>query len=130
MTDNRIRKIVIVGGGTAGWIAAAGTARFFEKRPLQIELIESDQIATVGVGEATIPPIRQFNAVLGIDEIEFIKATQATFKLGIEFRDWGQVGARYFHGFGDYGPAIDGVSPHHHWRRLRAARCWCAAARS
>jgi tryptophan halogenase len=121
MTDNRIRKVVIVGGGTAGWIAAAGISRYFEKQPLNIELIESDQIATVGVGEATIPPIRQFNAVLGLDEIEFIKATQATFKLGIEFKDWRTLGSRYFHAFGDYGPAIDGVSPHHHWRRLRAA---------
>jgi tryptophan halogenase len=121
MADNRIRKVVIVGGGTAGWIVASAISRFFENHPLVIELIESEQIATVGVGEATIPPIRQFNAVLGLDEIEFIKATQATFKLGIEFKDWGRPGERYFHAFGDYGPAIDGVSPHHHWRRLREA---------
>ena len=121
MDDKRIRKVVIVGGGTAGWMTAAGLSRFLEAGPTRIELVESEAIGTVGVGEATIPPIRNFNAVLGIDEIEFIRATQATFKLGIEFKDWLVPGSRWFHGFGDYGPNIDGISPHHHWRRLRAA---------
>ena len=114
-----IRKIVIVGGGTAGWMTAAPLAQRLGKT-CEIELIESPDIGTIGVGEATLPTIRYYNRSLGLDGADFIKKTQATFKLGIEFCDWGHIGNRFFHGFGDFGPRIDNRSPHHHWLRLRA----------
>ncbi len=103
-------------------MAAAVLARFIPRDALEIELVESEEIGTVGVGEATVPAIQAFNALLGFDERDFLRRTQGTFKLGIEFRDWSRVGNRHFHGFGDYGDQIEGISPHHHWLKLRAAR--------
>ena len=117
MFENAIRKIVIVGGGTAGWMSAAPLAQRLGKR-CEVILVESPEIGTVGVGEATLPTIRFYNAALGLDGADFVKKTQASFKLGIEFKDWGQVGNRFFHGFGDFGPAIENRSPHMHWLRL------------
>ncbi len=111
-TANRIEKVVIVGGGTAGWMAAAALSRFFNDGRRSITLVESDAIGTVGVGEATIPPIRNFNSMLDIPENEFLKATRGTFKLGIEFVDWGRKGDRYFHPFGDYGHDLHGIPFH------------------
>ncbi|QCZ92027.1 tryptophan halogenase family protein [Salinimonas iocasae] len=93
------KKIVIAGGGTAGWIAAAALAR--KMGPLvDVRLIESETIGTIGVGEATIPPLRTFHKLLQIDEQAFMRATSATFKLGIQFENWGHIGERYIHSFG------------------------------
>ncbi len=117
--NHSIWKIVVVGGGTAGWMTAASLAHQFVDLPVAITLIESDEIGTVGVGEATVPHIRFFNARLGIDEVEFMRRTQATFKLGIEFRDWARKGDSYIHPFGRFGEDLDGVAFHHHWARLR-----------
>lgn len=115
-----INKIVIVGGGTAGWMAAASLAKYAQGKSLSICLIESSSIGTVGVGEATIPNIVEFNRILGIDEVELIKATQATFKLGIQFEDWYQKGASFFHPFADYGLKIDQLEFHQYLNRLAA----------
>ncbi|HVZ30618.1 MAG TPA: tryptophan halogenase family protein [Asticcacaulis sp.] len=115
---NPIGRIIVVGGGTAGWMSAATLSQAFQGRLSEIVLIESDEIGIVGVGEATIPPIRQFNTLNGIDEVEFVKRTQATFKLGIEFRDWSRKGHTYMHPFGSYGAPIDLISFHHYWLRL------------
>lgn len=117
--SKNIEKICILGGGTAGWMTAAALSHKLRGLPIRIELVESDEIGTVGVGEATLPLIRKFNEALNIDEATFMKETEATFKLGIEFRDWGRPGDRYIHPFGDYGRPIDGLPFYQAWLRLR-----------
>src|SRR5438309_9243647 len=120
MSDDAIRKIVIVGGGTAGWMAAAAFTSLLNRHDLEIVLVESEEIGTVGVGEATIPPLQAFNHMIGITEDDFLAASQGTFKLGIEFVDWGAKGERYFHPFGPHGQDYRGV--HFHQLYLREAK--------
>lgn len=111
-------NVVIVGGGTAGWMTAAGLASLLADTGLSITLVESEAIGTVGVGEATLPHLRFFNQTIGIDEYDFMAATRATVKLGIEFVDWARKGDRYIHPFGDYGIPNDGIGFHQFWRRF------------
>ena len=119
-----IEKIVIVGGGTAGWMAAAALSRLREthngqKAPVEISLVESEQIGTVGVGEATIPPFVGFNGLLGVKERDMMAASQATFKLGIQFSNWGKQGDSYIHPFGAYGYTMGGISFLQIWHKFR-----------
>lgn len=117
MAENNIKDIVIVGGGTAGWMTAAALSKALSNG-YNIRLVESDQISTIGVGEATIPHIRGFNMSLGIDENEFLRKTQGTFKLGIEFVNWGKIGDSYIHGFGKVGSEVGYVPFHQYWQKL------------
>ncbi len=120
MHSNRVERVLIVGGGTAGWMTAAFLSQALGKH-IKIQLIESDDISTIGVGEATIPPIINFNTALGLDEDEFVKATQATFKLGIQFRNWGQIGSTYTHGFGTMGQDTGLVDFAQYWLKMAQA---------
>lgn len=110
-------RVVVLGGGTAGWMTAAGVARLLPDLT-QVQLVESEEIGIVGVGEATLPHIRGFIEKLGIDEAAFMKATHATFKLGIDFRDFGRIGESYVHPFGCFGEEAQGVGFHHYWLEL------------
>lgn len=119
MQDQKVKRVVIAGGGTAGWAVASALAK--QMGPLlDITLVESDAIGTVGVGESTIPTFRTFQALLGIEEQEFMRATQASFKLGISFENWDRLGDRYIHPFGDAGKSSWMADFHHMWLMARA----------
>ena len=115
-----IKSVVIAGGGTAGWMAAAALSRMLDSSKVKITLVESEAIGTVGVGEATIPNIATFNKMLGIDERDFMANTHATVKYGIEFVGWTKDGESYFHPFGTHGRDMMGMSFHQFWRKLHA----------
>ena len=115
-----LNKIVIVGGGSAGWICAAMLSHYFQNGPTQVELVESEEIGTIGVGESTIPPFLQLIRTLGIDEQEFIRETQAAFKLGIRFENWLEKGDVYYHPFGQIGGPLDVNEFYQCWLRAKA----------
>jgi tryptophan halogenase len=117
MLADRVETVCIVGGGTAGWMSAAALTKVMPL--LRVELVESDEIGIIGVGEATIPPISFFNAMLELDEDAFVRATKATYKLGIEFVDWTRIGHRYFHPFGPFGADL-GIDFQHLWLKARS----------
>jgi len=117
---DKIKKVVIVGGGTAGWMSAALLKRVYADQ-LDIELVESKDIGIIGVGEATIPPIQLANSVLGLDEAEFLRETKATIKLGIQFENWRVEGEKYFHTFGAPGRSQAFCHFHHFWVRAQQA---------
>ncbi len=121
MNGAPVRDVVIVGGGSAGWMSAAAlaTALASSDGRYRIRLVESEDIGSVGVGEATIPMIQRFNRFLGIDDTDFLRATHATFKLGIEFEGWGAPDGRYIHGFGRVGQDLAGVPFHQYWSAMR-----------
>jgi tryptophan halogenase len=118
--DRRLRRVAILGGGTAGWMAASVLARAMPELAPRISVVESPDIGTVGVGEATIPPILDLLRFLGINEEDFIRRTQATFKLGIKFKDWRRSGDTYWHPFGSFGSTINRRPFYHFWNRARA----------
>jgi tryptophan halogenase len=119
MKNGPVKNIVIVGGGTAGWMSAIAMSTLLQGQ-YNIRLVESDEIGIVGVGEATIPMIQRFNRVVGIDETAFLKATNGSFKLGIEFVNWGKQGERYIHGFGRLGKDLGPLGFEQYWLRMRA----------
>ncbi|WP_174278948.1 tryptophan halogenase family protein [Sphingomonas bacterium] len=119
-SSHRPLEIVIVGGGTSGWMCAAAMSAKLDRSRYRVRLVESDEIGTVGVGEATLPQMKDFNDLVSIDEAEFMRATQATFKLGIEFVDWGRLGDRYIHPFGIYGRPFGDADFFQYWLRATA----------
>jgi len=119
MTEQIVRKVVIAGGGTAGWSTAAALGKLLGPL-LDVTLVESDEIATIGVGESTVPTARTFHHLLGIDEREFMRETQSTYKLAISFEDWARIGDRYIHSFGTLGKSSWMGDFQHFW--LEAAR--------
>lgn len=122
---NQPLEVVILGGGTAGWMAAAGLVSLLPPNRIRIRLVESDEIGIVGVGEATLPHIKNFNDSIGIDEADMMRSTNATFKLGIHFVDWGFIGSSYVHPFGIHGRPDSGLAFQHQWlRSLTADRDW------
>src|SRR5262249_28147482 len=110
----RMKRIVIAGGGTAGWMAAAAIARTMGSA-VELTLVESDAIGTIGVGESTIPQLGAYNRLLGINEADFMRVTQAHFNLGILFDDWKDIGSRYFHSFGLTGKDHWSAGFQHFW---------------
>jgi tryptophan halogenase len=136
--NDNLRSIAVIGGGSAGWMTAAALSNAVQG-DCEITLVESEAIGTVGVGEATIPPIRIFNQRLGIDENDFVRHTQGSFKLGIQFVNWGRQGHAYFHPFGPFGADFDIVPLHHYWLKARSegdktplddySMAWAAASR-
>ena len=118
MQKKPVSKIIIVGGGTAGWMTAASLSKHFRKTSVAITLVESSGIGTVGVGEATIPTLRRFYAELGMKDFDVMRATRATCKLGIQFRDWHSTGSRFIHPFGLYGQRANGLEFHQYWMKL------------
>jgi tryptophan halogenase len=119
VTDRPIRSIAIIGGGTAGWMSAAAITKSFGPK-IDVLLVESEEIGTIGVGEATIPALRDFNRLLAIDEAEFVRETQGTFKLGIQFNDWAKIGDSFIHGFGTIGRDLGLLPFHQYWLKARA----------
>lgn len=119
--DGPIRSIVIVGGGTAGWMSAAYLAHKLRHLPIAITVVDSAQIGTVGVGEATVPAIRDFLAAVELSDIDVLRETEGTVKLGIRFVDWARPGHEFLHPFGLYGVPARGVAFHHYWLKLLAA---------
>ena len=120
VSDSSIRKIVIVGGGTAGWMCASALVKTLGTQ-IPIHLVESEEIGIVGVGEATVPHLKAFNDALQINEVDFVKAVRGTFKLGIQFCDWGRIGDRYIHGFGQIGHDYGFLPFHQYWLKLYLA---------
>ena len=114
-SDHRIRSVVIVGGGTAGWMTAAALVQHFRSTAVKITVVESSDIGTIGVGEATIPTIRRFYAQLGMRDEDVMRATHATCKLGIRFQDWSGQGSDFIHPFGHFGQDVNGVGFHNYW---------------
>ncbi|HEY0413916.1 MAG TPA: tryptophan halogenase family protein [Allosphingosinicella sp.] len=117
--QGRKQRVIVLGGGTAGWMTAAALVRLLP-HAATVRVVESEEIGIVGVGEATLPHLRAFVQTLGLDEAEFMRATHATFKLGIDFKDFGRIGDSYLHPFGSFGTELNGVGFHHYWRRMRA----------
>ena len=116
--NNLVKKVVVLGGGTSGWITAALLKKILSTT-IQLELIESDDIGTIGVGEATIPPIQHLNNVLGINETEFLRETKATIKLGVNFEHWKNKGHSYIHSFGAAGKSSPFCHFHHLLKRMK-----------